>query len=253
MTTFRNPQESHAHSLEILNLMYEYDDFMESVGSVVDLGCGDGLDLEWWAKATTRDDPPVPLNIKCTGIDVLGTLKITKKYTNISYQEIDFENTLELSKKFKFDVLWCHDAFQYCVDPINTLRQWRNIANESAMLVLSIPETVEINRRLLSYIQPAGCYYHYSIVSLMHMLAVNGWDCREGFFKKTVGDPWFHAIVYKSDHEPMNPKTTTWYKLAETNLLPDSAVKSIQKYGFVRQEDLVLPWLDKSLSWLAQQ
>ena len=251
--TFRNAEESHAHSLEILNLLYEYDDFMESVGSVVDLGCGDGLDLEWWATRTTRDDTPVPLNIRCTGIDILDTLRVSKKYSNIIYQKIDFENVNELTKKFKFDVLWCHDAFQYTINPISTLKKWFNISNESAMLVLSIPETVEIHRRMLSYTQPTGCYYHYSIVNLVHMLAINGWDCRAGFFKKTSGDPWVHAIVYKSEHEPMNPKTTTWYELAEKNLLPESAVQSIQKYGFVRQEDLVLPWLDKSLSWLAQQ
>lgn len=250
---FRNPEESHEHSLEILNLMYEYDDFMESVGSVIDLGCGNGLDLEWWATRTTRDDNPIPLNIRCTGVDILDTLNISKKYSNITYQKIDFENVDDLSKKVKFDVLWCHDAFQYAIDPIGTLKKWSMISNESAMLVLSIPETVEIHRRMLSYIQPTGCYYHYSIVNLMHMLAVNGWDCREGFFKKAIGDSWFHAIVYKSNHKPMNPKTTTWYELSEKNLLPESAVKSIERHGYVRQEDLVLPWLDKSLSWLGKQ
>lgn len=250
---FRNPEESHRHSLEILNLLYEYDDFMESVGSVADLGCGDGMDLEWWATRTTRDDNPVPLNIKCAGIDILDTIKVSKKYPNISYQKTDFENVEELSKNLKFDVLYCHDAFQYCITPISTLKSWRNITNDSGMLILSIPETVNVHRRTLSYIQPTGCYYHHSMVSLIHMLAINGWDCQAGFFKKAIGDPWLHAIVYKSDHEPMNPKTTSWHNLAEKNLLPKSAVQSIERYGFVRQEDLILPWLDKSLSWLGKQ
>ena len=63
--TFTNAQASHAHSLEILDALYQYDDFMASIKTLADLGCGkEGLDLEWWATRTTRDQSPVPLNIK---------------------------------------------------------------------------------------------------------------------------------------------------------------------------------------------
>ena len=85
------------------------------------------------------------------------------------------------------------------------------------------------------------------------MLALTGWDCRSGFFKKTPTDPWLHAVVYKSDQEPRDPKTTRWYDLVDAGLLPDTADKSIQKKGFLDQRDLVLPWLDKNLIWLGQQ
>lgn len=84
------------------------------------------------------------------------------------------------------------------------------------------------------------------------MLAVSGWDCEGGFFKKSPNDPWLHAVVYRSDIEPMDPKNS-WYDLAETGLLPKSAVASINRYGFVNQNDLILPWLDKSLTWYGQQ
>jgi hypothetical protein len=36
--------------------------------------------------------------------------------------------------------------------------------------------------------------------------------------------------------------------LAEQKLLPESAVASLNRYGHVRQRDLVLPWLDRSLT-----
>ena len=250
---FRNPEEAHNHSLQILNLLYEYDDFMESVGSVVDLGCGNGLDLEWWATRTTRDDNPQPLNIRCVGVDQLDSLPVAKKYSNITYQKNDVESDLWHSKKLKFDVLWCHDSFQYLINPLETLKLWRNTTNEDAMLVLSVPDTVSIQRRQLSFTQPNGCYYHHSVVSLMHMLAVTGWDCASGFFQKRPSDPWINAIVYKSSTEPLDPATTTWYDLAEKNLIPKSAADSVERHGFIRQEDLVLPWLDKSLSWLGKQ
>ena len=251
--TFRNPQESHEHSLEILNLLYEYDDFMESIGTLVDLGCGSGLDLEWWATATTREDTPRPLNIRCVGVDQIESVPLAKKYANITYQRSSFETDNWVPKKTKFDLLWCHDAFQYAINPFETLKLWRNVANNDAMLIITVPETITVNRRSISYVQPSGCYYHHSIVSLMHMLAVNGWDCAAGFFRKRVGSPWIDLAVYKSPIEPLDPSTTTWYDLAEKQLIPKSAQDSVERHGYVRQEDLVLPWLDKSLSWLAQQ
>lgn len=252
--TFRNPAESHAHSLDILNLLYEYDDFMESVGTLIDLGCGSGLDLEWWATRTTREDAPKPLNIRCMGVDKIeANTALFKKYSNITYQRGNFETTEWLSKKQKFDVLWCHDAFQYAINPIETLKTWRSIANDDAMLVISVPDTVSIVRRSLSFAQPSGCFYHHSMVSLMHMLAMTGWDCAAGFFRKRIATPWIDLIVYKSTVEPLDPAQTTWYNLAEQNLIPKSAQQSIDRHGFLRQEDLVVPWLDKSLTWLGNQ
>jgi hypothetical protein len=90
------------------------------------------------------------------------------------------------------------------------------------------------------------------MVSLMHMLAMSGWDCRAGFFRQMPADPWIHAIVYKSSHAPQDPKTTTWHALSELELLPESADRSIYAHGHLRQQDLVVPWIDKSLASMAQ-
>lgn len=249
---FRNAEDSHAHSLETLNWLYEHDDFMMSISTLIDLGCGTGLDLEWWATRTTRDQAPEPLNINCTGLDLLGNLPLSKKYANVTYQSNNFEEQVFTPKKKKYDVLWCHDAFQYAVSPLNTLKLWWDIAEPGAMLVLILPQTTNIEHRKLSFTQPNGCYYHHSIVSLMHMLAVNGWDCESGFFKKSPTDHWLHAIVYKSEHVPMNPGTTSWYQLADLGLLPKTAAESVQRHGHVVQNELVLPWIDKSLTWFGQ-
>jgi SAM-dependent methyltransferase len=251
--TFRNHEESHQHSLQTLNTLFEYDDFMESIGTLIDLGCGTGLDLEWWATRTTRDEVPVPLNIRCTGVDQGPAPAVVRKYSNIVYNILDFESTEKLSKKSKFDVLWCHDAFQYCINPLATLAKWNRIAEDGGMLIMAVPQTTNMDIRQLSFVQPSGCYYHHTVVSLMHMLAVNGWDCRSGFFQKKPNDNFIHVIAYKSDHAPMDPKTTTWYELVEKNLLPDTAAASVQRHGCVRQQDLVLSWIDKNLSWLGQQ
>lgn len=249
-SNFASAQDSHAHSLEILELMYQYDDFMESVGTVADLGCGKScLDMQWWATRTTRDEEQIPLDIQCVGFDILDT--IDAKHKNISYQKHDLE-TLETAKR-KYDILWCHDTFQYLLDPLGCLKRWRGIANDNAMLVMSIPQTTFIQYNQQEFNILPGQYYHFTLTNLLYMLAVNGWDCKDGFFKKEPEDNWIHLIVYKSDCEPLDPRTSSWYDVAETGLLPETAEASINRYGHVRQPDLVLPWLDKSLSWFAQQ
>jgi SAM-dependent methyltransferase len=253
MTLFANSSSSHQHSLEILNALQEYDDFMESITTMVDLGCGDGLDLEWWATRTTREERPKPLNIKCTGVDLTDELSMAKKYSNITYQKTDFEGTIYTPEKNKYDVLWCHDSFQYAINPIQTLGNWREIASDGAMLIISVPQTTNIRHHKLSFSQESGVYYHYTLVNLIHMLAVSGWDCKSGFFLKRPQTPWIHAVVYKSEHKPMDPRTTDWHKLSELNLLPESAERSIYARGELCQQDLVLPWLDQSLSDLSQQ
>lgn len=243
---FRNPEESHAHSLGVLNELYRHGAFMESVGSLIDLGCGSGLDLEWWATRTTLDDNPQPLNIKCIGVDRHENLPMAHRYKNISYIPGDFEKSLPLNNK-RFDVVYCHDAFQYVINPFDTLRLWREFTNPNGMLVLTLPQTTNLEFNREAYDQPSGVYFNWTLVSLIHVLSVTGWDTVGGFFLKRPNDPWLHAIVYRGEHEPMDPKSTTWYDLAERNLLPQSAVAGVNRCGYLRQRDLVLPWLDKSL------
>jgi SAM-dependent methyltransferase len=232
----------------MLDVLYEYDDFMESVDSVLDLGCGTGEDLEWWATRTTRDNDARPLNIKCTGIDLKEKLAMAQKYKNIQYQRQDFEK--EIVTKNRYDILWCHDAFQYVIDPIGTLKRWKKVCSTDGALMLMVPQTTNIEFNIQAFDQVSYCYYNWTMVSLIHVLAVAGWDCRSGFFKKDPGDPWLYAVVYNIDTLDRDPRNTSWYDLAEAQLLPESAEKSVQRHGFLRQQDLVLPWLDKSIIWM---
>ena len=249
---FKNNEQSHLHSQETLNWLYEHDDFMSSIDTLIDLGCGAGHDLEWWATRTTRDETPQPLNISCTGLDLADSLSIAHRYPNIVYQRNNFEKQIYTPKNKKYDVLWCHDSFQYAINPLQTLKLWWEISEPGAMLCLILPQTTNIENRKLKFVQPPGCYYHYTIVNLIHMLSVSGWDCESGFFKKSPIDPWLHAVVYRSDIPPQDPGTTSWYRLADLGLLPKSAFDSVQRHGYVCQDELVLPWLDKNLTWFGQ-
>lgn len=250
---FKSSQDSHNHSLTILNMFLEYDDFMESLSSVVDLGCGDGLDTQWWATRTTRDERPVPLNIKAVGVDICEQPPaIIRETRNATYQKCNFEEDIVLSFGKPFDLLWCHDSFQYVINPLQTLAKWRNITKNNGSLVITVPQTTNIEQKHQSFVQDSGSYYHYTLVNLIHMLSVSGWDCSAGYYYKHVSDPWITVIAYRGTYDPLDPRTTTWYDLAEKNVLPESAIKSIMANGYLRQQDLVLPWLDQSLTWFGK-
>lgn len=242
---FADADASHAHSLLTLERLYAYDDFMDSVSTVADMGCGRGLDLEWWATAATRDETPIPLNIRCWGVDVDIQNRIIAPHNNISYINQDFEQPIQCPKKF--DVVWCHDSFQYAVNPLQTLSNWWQAMNPNGMLVIILPQTTNLEYNRQKFEQRDGVYHHWSLVSLMHALAVSGFDCGAGFFLKRATDPWIHAVVYKSEHEPMDPRTTRWYDLRDRGLLPRAAVDSVFRWGYLRQQDLIMPWLDKML------
>lgn len=247
---FQNAEDSHRHSLETLNQLYEYDDFMFSIKTVVDLGCGLGDDLAWWATRTTRDESQMPLEIQCTGVDLFDRLSLCKKYNNVSYQQADFEGTIEVPKS-GFDILWCHDSFQYCTNPLATLASWHSIASPGGMLAICVPITQRIHQRQLDYFSPSGQFFHYSLVNLIYMMAVTGWDCRNGFFKLDNQNGWIHAVTYKSEHKPRDPKTTDWYVLSELELLPRSTDATIHTHGYLRQHDLTVTWLDQNITSLA--
>jgi len=248
---FSNAEDSHKHSLETLEALYEFDDFMQSIASMVDMGCGSGLDLEWWATRTTRDENPEPLNIQCTGIDIKDRLGLPRAYKNVRYQKQDFEESI--IGRQRYDLVWAHDSFQFVIDVFGTLKNWHSVMNENAMLVITVPQTTNLVRNKQVFDQHDGSYYNWTMPSLIHALAVSGFDCKDGFFKKEVNDPWLHAIVYKGTTEPRDPRKTKFYDLIDQNVLPETAEKSVIKYGFLRQQDLVLPWVDRSLRWMGQE
>ena len=241
---FGSEQESHTHSRQVLDVIEQFYEFMLSVDTVCDMGSGTGLDAEWWA--TRETDPEVdstgvaqPLNIKATMIDTVD--KVDVKHKNLTYIEADMEDTG--IKKASFDVITSHNSFQYALNPIATLQHWWKLTNINGMLILQVPSTTNIKYNRSDISNQNNEFYHYTLVNLIHMLAMSGWDCKNGLFTKGMRDPWIKCVVYKGKVKPQDPRTTTWRDLAELDLLPKSAVESIDRWGHVKQQDLVLQWL----------
>ena len=242
------------HNIKTLNLLNGYDTFLESLRTICDMGCGSGGDITWWAMLESKDDPPIPYNYNCFAVDRDG-YKLS--------QVPDLENIRKINRDFTerrilpidIDLIWSYDSLQYSTNPLETLRFWNEQMTVNGMLVLHVAQTngVEYNRYYGRTYN--NCYYNYTPTSLMYMLAVNGFDCRDAYLMKKAQDPWIHMAVYKSDIGPMDPKTTTWFDLADKNLLHPSVVQSISKHGFLAQEDVIMPWLDKEnyyIDWVPQ-
>jgi SAM-dependent methyltransferase len=241
---FKNPHDSHNHSLEVLNLLYEYDTFLESLSTIADMGCGAGLDAQWWATLTTRDEIPEPYNYRVFAIDknikqiepdVLASSK------NIGVVEGDFEEAI---LPVKVDLIWAHDSFQHARNPLKCLATWKKTLNENGMLVLSIPQTTYMDKNRLVVSNYNHQYYSYNVLNLIYMLAINGFDCRDAFFYRKPYTPWLYAAVYASEYDPILTNAS-WVDLAERKLIDDSLIESVNKYGYARLDDLVVRWLDK--------
>ena len=239
-------QESHDSSLQILNELGHYTSFMESVGTVLDIGHGNGHDLNWWATRTIDPDDETPLNIKCTGIDIDDTFDSKYSHHNITTVTDNFEDSK--LKHSQFDVIYAHNVLQYAVNPLQTLGHWWDLARDNAMLVIAVPESTFLQHNAVIADQHSHDYHHWSLVSLIHHLAVNGWDCKDGFFKKERNNPWIYAVAYKQPNfQKLDYRTTTWFDLAEQELLPETAVNSLNQWNLVRQQDLKVMWLNKQI------
>jgi len=231
------------HSLKVLNQLREYDSFLDSLRSIADMGCGTGEDITWWATLESRDDPPRPYNYSCYAVD-----KDPFKLSHVP----DLANIFKYKRDFTqhcipqpVDLIWAHDSLQYSHNPLETLRAWNNHLNLNGMLVLCVPQHSGVNDNRYYSQTHSGCYYHYTPTNLIYMLAVNGFDCRDAYLLKQFNDPWIHIAVYKSDIAPMDPAATSLFDLLDTGLLHPTVVNSINKHGYLKQEDILYPWLDK--------
>lgn len=237
------------HSLSILNLIQQYDTFLESLKIIADMGCGTGEDTDWWATLMNNEDPPQPYNFSVYAVDrdasklaQVPNLKNIHKFNS----KYDIENLFPVP----VDFIWAYNSLQYSANPIHTLRMWNSYMNTNGMLVVTVPQDTGIEYYKQYSRGINGCIYHYTPLMLIYMLAVNGFDCRDAYLLKQFNDPWIQIAVYKSNVAPMNPETTTWFDLAEVGLIHPSIVDSLNANGYVKQEEVCMPWLNKELYFI---
>jgi len=237
------------HSLSILSLLQQYEVFLESLKHIADMGCGSGADIDWWATLENSENPPEPYNFNCFAVD-RSSSKLAQVPNRKNIHKINNSYDAEFLFPVPIDFIWAHDSLQYSTDPLHTLRRWNSYMNTNGMLVVTVPQHTGIEYGRQYSRAYNGCIYHYTPLMLIYMLAVNGFDCRDAYLLKRWQDPWIQMAVYKSDVPAMDPATTTWFDLADKNLLHPSIVNSLNSNGFIKQEEILMPWLDKELYFI---
>ena len=239
---FTTAENSFKHSSEQLALLNNYASFMDSINSVVDLGCGAGMDAHWWATATTNDDEKRPQNynvvaVDCDPVEAKYTRKRLQDCANATVVHADFHSA-DFLREYKdtFDVAWAHDVLQYSVNPLQTLASWNSIMQHNAMLYIAVPQAVNNRYNRLSAQCYSRCFHYYSVSNLVYMLVCQGFDCSDARFNKEAHSELLQVACYKVA-EPMLVGQTmhapSWYELLETNRLPSHMHDAIEKTGYI--------------------
>jgi SAM-dependent methyltransferase len=241
-------ESSHLHSQLTLKLLAEHDDFMDCIKTVADMGSGIGLDALWWAtqQLESADDNHNLRNIKVHAVDTF-VHPGAKQHSNIIWHQKDFSKTN--LKPESIDLIWSHNSFQQSSNPLETLAHWWSLLPIDGMLCLEIPYIYNLhyfrNQPRINSTSYPGCYFNYTPITLMMMLASAGFDCRNGHFKFVPDVPWIHAAVYKTSHEPQ--QYVNWYELLNRSTLPLSVEKAITSKGHVSDSDIIVEWIDHSV------
>ena len=59
---------SHAYALDTLNILNQFQDFLDNIKNLADMGCGIGNASHWWANLTKHDG--TPRDIKVNAVDI---------------------------------------------------------------------------------------------------------------------------------------------------------------------------------------
>lgn len=238
---FSSQEISHKHSLQTLTMLDNYGDFKGSIRNVLDIGCGKMFDLIYWADLTIdEDEGSRKLNIYSVGLDK----KITQNSPrdNIELFEHDFNTNDQLPFKFTFDVVWCHDVLQYAHSPIQTLRQINQVMSKDSMLYLCVPSTINTVHNQFKNYTFSQQYNTFTLTQIIYLLALNGFDVKDAYFKKNKHEDCIEAIVYKNS-DPLD-YDTTWYQLAEKELLSENMSGIVNSIGYLTDNGLVTMWLN---------
>ena len=228
-------------TLQILN---QYQDFIDNINVVADMGCGHGDDAWQWANLTKDDG--TPRTIQVNAVDTNLQWHSLPRHDNIDYIEKDFSSS-GLAPNSQ-DFLWSHNSLQYSINPIQTLLHWWEIMKPEAMLLVTLPYnyTVDNHRDFLKVNSTYhnGCFFNYTLGNLIMMLAATGFDCRNSHFRFNRAEKSIQAAVYKLPTKP-NP-TLNWYEMCERKMLPLCLEQPILNNGTFNDTDLVVEWIDRT-------
>lgn len=232
-----------ALNLETLNILNQYQDFIDNIHVVADMGCGNGNDALWWANLTTHNDEH--RNIKVNAIDRHIDNSLIKTHPNIKYTQADFSNTGLVDDSHDF--VWAYNSLQYSLNPIQTLSHWQDILKPEGMLLVTVPYNFYVDNHRNVKVDAEyqhSCYFNWTMGNLIMSLAVTGFDCRNSHFKIDKNNKYIQAAVYKLPGK-LNVNLD-WYEMCDKKMLPLCLEEAIMKNGNFKESDIICEWIDRT-------
>lgn len=150
-------------------------------GTLLDVGCGEGFALDWFAKAGWAVE----------GIDY-STAGVTAMNPEMArhVQAGDVFRLVEdrIAADRRYDVVWLNNVLEHVIDPPGLLRSLRRLIAADGILVVTVPNdgsayqeellaSERIPHRFWVSIPDHLAYFSYQ--SLKHTAEATGWDCPE--------------------------------------------------------------------------
>jgi len=113
---------------------------------------------------------------------------------------------------------------------------------DTGMLYLRVPSTISVIYNKFQNYTKSGYYSTFTLTQLIYLLALNGFDCNDVFFKKTAYEDIIEVVTYKIS-EPYDANLN-WGQLAEHNMLTDNMNEIINHKGYLTDQGLITKWID---------
>lgn len=220
----------------------EHHSFMGNLRKVAVMNDPLGADSAWFSDYRSHPEQ-AKSQLTVTNFCTKDETRVVHKRDNITTSINDMSNTS--FKNDSFDFIWAANALQKSTNPMETITHWWNILKQDGMLVIGVPQTNYIDDLgRWQVINKPGEYFNWNLINLIQVLAVCGFDCRDGHFKQKRHQDMIWAAVYKGTQQPLDPLDSSWYKLQELNLTPKTMDSSINRKGYPGWNDLKFNWLD---------
>lgn len=210
--------------------------------TVLDVGCGDGRHASWWGtrRPWTEKEEFAPFT-QCKAIDLVEP---HYQYTNdFEFQQGDYHK-LPWTKD-TFDIIWSHYSLQYSTNPHRALWEWRRVLKPDGRLYLTVPSHDYWYKERVYHQVEHHWGSNFTLVSLIYMLALCGYDTGRGHYYKTKKDPYIRIDVPVNTKlkKPLDNLSTSLYDLVDLKLLPPHISNIVSSKGILKDEDFITTWV----------
>ena len=197
------------HHVFALEFLEQID--LNSFQSIIDLGCGDGDETEWF----------IARGKESVGVDLIVP---DGSFVKANFHALPFGDR-------EFDAAWSHHALEHTPNPLDALMEWGRVVKDGGLLFLTVPQ--------IDNIISGGHINSFMPGDILYLLAIAGWDMSDGYFIKVRSHLRFIA---KKVAVPCRENPTMSLS-AVADRMPPMVAKEIKERRRFRSDFAKLRWI----------